>query len=336
MATPQPQSHVHVEAAIRQLVNNILGKVVADDIPLMSAGLDFLAMVEVLNALQTSLHLELPSTLLFDYPTINAMTGYITAQLTTSTAHQQQQQQSASAAMPLLQTPSAVGQGAVTPPDTTVVTAMVVNMPHGALTHPGAVDTPSLIPLDRWDTDQPPDGLFSSPAVRFGSYLSNAATFDATAFGTSGIEAMYMDPQQRLLLHATAEALGISQLQPNSRSSTAVLVGVSSSDYDKLVTVHSKGVTAYTATGAAASVTSGRLSYTFGLKGPSVAVDTACSSSLVSLHMAGSSLVLQQCSAAVNSGVNVMLSPYTQAAFQKAGMLAADGRCKTLDSNADG
>ena len=52
--------------------------------------------------------------------------------------------------------------------------------------------------------------------------------------------------------------------------------------------------------------------------------------------MAHNSLMLQQSQAAVNSGVNVMLSSYTQAAFQKAGMLAADGRCKTLDSHADG
>jgi acyl transferase domain-containing protein len=35
------------------------------------------------------------------------------------------------------------------------------------------------------------------------------------------------------------------------------------------------------------SVAAGRLSFMFGLKGPSLAVDTACSSSIVSAHMAG-------------------------------------------------
>ena len=96
------------------------------------------------------------------------------------------------------------------------------------------------------------------------------------------------------------------------------------------------GVTAYTATGSTLSVASGRLSYTFGLRGLAVTVDTACSSSLVSLHIAFNSLLLGQTTRAVNSGINLMLAVETPAAFHKSGMLAADGRCKTLDAAADG
>ncbi len=96
------------------------------------------------------------------------------------------------------------------------------------------------------------------------------------------------------------------------------------------------GVTAYTATGSTLSVASGRLSYTFGMRGPAMTVDTACSSSLVSMHMAYNALLLGQAGKAVNTGVNLMLSVETPAAFRKTGMLAADGRCKTLDQAADG
>lgn len=111
---------------------------------------------------------------------------------------------------------------------------------------------------------------------------------------------------------------------------------MSSNDYARLAAKHIQGVTAYSATGTALSVVSGRVSYTMRLKGPAVTVDTACSSSLVSLHMAFNSLLAQQASLAINAGVNLMLMPDTPAMFQRAGMMTPDGRCKTLDAAADG
>lgn len=98
-----------------------------------------------------------------------------------------------------------------------------------------------------------------------------------------------------------------------------MFVGVSSMDYQKLSSRYARSVTAYSATGVALNVTSGRLSYTFGLKGPAVTVDTACSSSLVSAHTAYMSLLLGHCSQAVNCGVNLTLFPDTPAMFKRAG-----------------
>lgn len=169
--------------------------------------------------------------------------------------------------------------------------------------------------------------------VQFGVFLDTVDLFDAAAFGVSAPEAAMMDPQQRLLMQLTAEVLRTSS---NTSSSTGVSIGVSSMDYNKIVLRTTGGVTPYSATGASLSVTAGRLSYSFGLAGPSVAIDTACSSSLVAAHAAINGLRLAQCAAAVTGGVNIMLSPDTPAAFQKAGMLSPVGRCKTLDASADG
>ena len=55
-----------------------------------------------------------------------------------------------------------------------------------------------------------------------------------------------------------------------------------------------------------------------------------------SLHIAFSSVALGQCPAALNAGVNLLLTPNTTAMTQKAGMLALDGRCKALSPAADG
>lgn len=173
--------------------------------------------------------------------------------------------------------------------------------------------------------------------MQFGVFLDTMDLFDAAAFGLSAPEAAMMDPQQRLLMQLTVEVLRTSSnTSSNSSAAAGVFIGVSSMDYNKIVLRTTGGVTPYSATGASLSVTAGRLSYSFGLAGPSVAIDTACSSSLVTAHAAINGLRLAQCAAAVTGGVNIMLSPDTPAAFQKAGMLSPDGRCKTLDASADG
>ena len=61
----------------------------------------------------------------------------------------------------------------------------------------------------------------------------------------------------------------------------SVAVGISYTEY--YLNNASFGMTAYTATSGTLSVVCGRISFTLGLKGPSVSIDTACSSSLVGL-----------------------------------------------------
>ena len=55
----------------------VLGSSPPVDTPLMSAGLDSIAVTEFVNILAKRFDRELPSTLLFDHPTINSMASYI-------------------------------------------------------------------------------------------------------------------------------------------------------------------------------------------------------------------------------------------------------------------
>lgn len=72
------------------------------------------------------------------------------------------------------------------------------------------------------------------------------------------------------------------------------------------------------------------------VQGPSASIDTACSASLVALHMAARSLCDGSADSALVAGVMLSLVPQSTLMVQRAGMLAADGRCKVLDAAADG
>ena len=84
-AAPSPAAAAAHSAAIRAevsaTVRGILGADVAANEPLMSAGLDSLSSVEFRNSLEAKLGVELPSTLVFDYPSVDAITLLVASKL---------------------------------------------------------------------------------------------------------------------------------------------------------------------------------------------------------------------------------------------------------------
>ncbi len=197
------------------------------------------------------------------------------------------------------------------------------------------VDAVTEVPRGRWEVgthDAPPH------AVRRGGFLKNVDGFDARFFGVSPREAAQMDPQQRLLLEVAWEALEDAGVAPDrlGGTQTGVFVGISNSDYAQLQFGADASPDAYAGAGSALSIAANRISYLLDLRGPSMAVDTACSSSLVAVHAACRSLRAGESRVALAGGVNLMLTPKLTEALARAGMMSADGRCKTFDASADG
>ncbi len=203
----------------------------------------------------------------------------------------------------------------------------------------GSIEVPSA----RWDADEfydPEPGVAGKMYVKKACFIDNVDEFDPLFFRISPREAVGIDPQQRLLLEVVHEALEDAGIPPPSLSGslTGVFLGISTNDYSALLskTAHGSGSNAVAGAGNAASVASGRISYTFGFQGPCFAVDTACSSSLVTAHLAVQSLRDGESNLALVAGVNLMLTPDISINFCQGRMLSPDGLCKTFDADADG
>ena len=203
------------------------------------------------------------------------------------------------------------------------------------------VDAIGEIPPDRWDVEAFYDPDPSAPGktnLRCGGFLERIDEFDNHFFGISDREAIHIDPQQRMLLELSWEALEDAGLPPSTMrgSRTGVFLGLSTSEYAILMTGDPSQSDGFSAAGTALCLAANRLSFTFGLKGPSLILDTACSSSLVAAHLACQSIRSGQCDAALVGGASLLLSPYASINVTKAGFSSADGRIRAFDAAASG
>lgn len=203
------------------------------------------------------------------------------------------------------------------------------------------VDAITEIPAERWNVD---DFYHASPgtpakmATRWGGFLTDVAQFDHGFWGLSLRESIWVDPQQRMVLQVAWEALENAGIVPAtlSGSQTGVFIGISHSDYDRLIYKDCQSVTAYHGTGIYDCIAANRLSYLLDFRGPSLAINTACSSSLIAIHLACQSLRSGESSLAVVGGVNLILSPEEMIGLSQGMAMSVEGRCKTFDASANG
>ncbi|MEU5938239.1 SDR family NAD(P)-dependent oxidoreductase [Micromonospora sp. NPDC047548] len=306
---------------VRAQVAAVLGydsaEAVEPDRAFSELGFDSLSAVELRNALGAATDLRLPATLVFDYPTADAVAAYLDSLLGGVSTD----------------APTEAGPRPVDEP--IAIVGMSCRFPGGVgspeelwrLVAEG-VDAIAPLPTDRgWSDDlyHPEPGFPGRCYARAGGFLPDAADFDAGFFGISPNEAYAVDPQQRLLLECAWEAFERAGIDPGTLkgSPTGVFAGLMYHDYGY-------------GSSAGGSAAAGRVSYVLGLEGPAVAVDTACSSSLVALHLAVHALRSGECSLALAGGVTVMATPEILIEFSRQRGLSPDGRCRSFGAGADG
>ena len=156
--------------------------------------------------------------------------------------------------------------------------------------------------------------------------------FDTQFFHISPKEAELMDPGQRVLLEESYKALEDAGY-PKSRLQDQLVgtfIGTMGSaplegDFSHLSML-----------GSDTSILSARIAYYLDLKGPALAVNTACSSSLVAIDLACQGLKDRSIDFAVAGGITIYTHPGAFLSMNNAGMLSPTGRCRPFDNAADG
>jgi thioester reductase-like protein len=308
-----------------------------EDRPFRELGVDSLGAVRLAVELSEATGLVLPTTVVFDHPTPELLARWLAVVATGPDGNRSHHRT------------EPLHRSEPTTDDPIVIVGMACRLP-GGIRSPEELwrlladgrETVGPFPTDRgWDLDRlrhPDPTRPGRSSTCHGHFLAEAAEFDAQFFGISPREALAMDPQQRLLLETSWEALERAGLDPTALrgSDTGVFVGQMSSDYAPRVSEAPEQFDGLLVTGNAASVASGRISYTLGLNGPALTVDTACSSSLVALHLAVAAMRRGECSLALAAGATVMATPASFVDFSRQGALAPDGRCKAFAAAADG
>ncbi|KKY04013.1 hypothetical protein NY96_25690, partial [Xanthomonas citri pv. fuscans] len=311
------------------------------DEPFADYGLDSIPGVHAVHVLSDTLGIALNTTSLFDFSTVNRLTGFILAE------HEVRWQPNATndgdaAATVVVGEPSS-------PTSTRFAAPEPIVEEHAAAIAPGVPEPIAIVGLSaRYPHAEDADALWKhlaqgndlldpiegSPYGRRG-VVSGIERFDAMFFNISGTEATYMDPQQRLFLEEAWNALedaGYAGVDIQQKL-CGVYLGCTGGDYGALL---SGNVPPQAFWGNSGSVTPSRIAYFLDLQGPALAIDTACSSSLVAIHVASQGLRAREVDIALAGGVFIQSSPTFQVSAMRAGMLSASGRCHTFDDRADG
>ncbi|QTD53418.1 SDR family NAD(P)-dependent oxidoreductase [Sulfidibacter corallicola] len=170
------------------------------------------------------------------------------------------------------------------------------------------------------------------PVPRRYGRMDGLAYFDPLFFNMSPLEAATIDPAHRLVLEESYKALEDAGYAPSGLDSSRVGTFLGSMGGMSDVHTHSH----FAMLGSETSILSARPAYFLNLTGPALAINTACSSSLVAMDLACRHLKHGDIDMALAGGVTIYNTPEIFVRMNHAGMLSPTGECRPFDKRANG
>jgi len=317
------------------------------DEPLERYGLDSALVLELTARLEAR-YGKLPKTLFFEFPSIEALGGYLASRSVEAV-----EAETPAPATPVERRPPPdAAKADWTRPDAPVPIAVIGlsgrfpeaddldafwrNLMAGR-------DSTTDIPSDRWNHEMYFDPDRSKPGSVYlgrGGFIDGYDQFDPSFFRIATRDAKRIDPQERLFLQESWKALESAGYPPaRLRASTdgkvGVFAGVMWSEYQ--LHGRSDGAAAdWVSLGSSFSSIANRTSYFLDLTGPSMAIDTMCSASLTAIHQACNALKLGECRVAIAGGVNLTVHPNKYILLSQSSFASSDGRCRSFGEGGDG
>ncbi|MCP3923114.1 MAG: SDR family NAD(P)-dependent oxidoreductase, partial [Desulfobacterales bacterium] len=332
----------------------VFSKNIEGDQPIADYGLDSILVVTFINELKKAFDVDLNTTVIFDYSTIDKLSDYMlkthgkkieshilknnTVQNKKSTQLNVQEEEIKTSVLSINK--NRLVKNIKPSINEDIMTSIAVTGISGQFPGAGDIEEFWLNLINGVDGVQelPSEYLdqktfYSSKKqsgktyCKWGGILKEKDCFDPLFFNISPREAESMNPHQRMILQESWRALEDAGYNPGdlAGSKTGVFIGAEPTGY-----MHE------TFTGSSEAIVASRLSYFLDLSGPALVINTGCSSSGVAIHLACESLRNNETSLALAGGVFATLDQTALITLSEIEMLSYSGRCRTFDESGDG
>ncbi|MCX6041010.1 MAG: SDR family NAD(P)-dependent oxidoreductase, partial [Caldilinea sp.] len=231
---PPEQRSAQLRQTLQETIRQVLG--LHEDLPptigFATLGMDSLMALEVRRHLERELNHALPTTIAFEYPTVEKLADHLLEEVLVLTPSPRPDKEDDDRESAEITAPVAVISMACRFPGAESPEAFWQLLCRGQ-------DMVQVVPPTRWPVDTYYDPQRPRPGkmyTRSAALIEVVDQFDPFFFGISPREASGMDPQHRLLLEMSWEALEYAGFVPGTliESKTGVFIGIGEGDYGAL------------------------------------------------------------------------------------------------------